>query len=106
MIEDTVLELIVNQWQRTVYKIFTVEYKAEMLVTKIKLNLVGTHTAKANIHDKKLQTFIKISSKKMQFLLLNFFGMQNFKGGNLIAKWAVYSKLLALYLIEEWLLKG
>lgn len=44
-----------------------------MLVTKIKLNLVGTHTAKINIHDKKLQIFIKISSKKMQFLLLIFF---------------------------------
>lgn len=44
-----------------------------MLLTKIKLNLVGTHTAKTNMHDKKLQIFIKISSKKMQFLLLIFF---------------------------------
>lgn len=69
MTEDIILEFIVNQWQRTAYKIFTVGYKAEMLLTKIKLNLVGTHTAKTNIHDKKkLQTFIKISSKKMQFL--------------------------------------
>lgn len=55
-----------------------------MLVTKIKLNLVGTHTA--NIHDKKTSDIYQNKFKENAIPFVDFFGMQNFKGGNLIAK--------------------
>lgn len=44
-----------------------------MLVTKIKLNLVGTHTAKVNIHDKKTSDIYQNKLKENAIPFVEFF---------------------------------
>lgn len=48
-----------------------------MLLTKIKLNLVGTHTAKTNMHDKKTSDIYQNKFKENAIPFVDFFFFWN-----------------------------